>query len=272
MKNATLARVRLGIASLFFALNAGAVEIVHWDRTPLAIDLPIGKERLVVLDRNVSVGLPASIADESLLRVQSVGGVLYLMAYRPFDTQRVQLRDELSGQILLIDLTARDGASDERIRIAFSEEDTGGTANEETDEEPELDAPLPVMLTRYAAQSLYSPLRTIDPVPGIHRSAMRLPSEIPLLPVLPVSASPIAAWSLRGLHVTAVELKNRDPQRAFELDPRHLQGELIAATFMHPTLGPKGSFSDTTTVIVITRGPLVERLPLPRIRPTMEGH
>ncbi len=259
--------------ALLLAPFAGAVELMEWDRTPLLIDLPVGTERLVVLDRNVSVGLPATIARDEVLRVQSTGGVLYLKAREAFDTQRVQLRDEVSGEIILVDLTARPEASAEQIQVISKASTASGTgegrdAPAVAGYDRERQAPLPVVLTRYAAQSLYAPLRVIEPVPGLSRVAMRLPESVSvLLPALPVEAKPIAAWSLEGWHATAIQLRNRDPDRSFELDPRYLQGALTAATFMHPTLGARGQLDDTTTVIIVTRGPLVEHLQLPRIQP-----
>ena len=246
-------------AGVLMALPAWAVEIMEWNRRPLSIPLPTGSERIVVLDRNVRVGLPAAIADPDILRVQSTGGVLYLLAHEDFDTQRVQLQDVESGEILLVDLSARQGASDEDIRIVEAQrpteavEEERSTGSRETNAGPR--SPTPVALTRHAAQSLYSPLRTIETLPGVRRVPMRLPESLPtLLPALPVIATPLAAWALDGYTVTAVRLANQDRSRAFELDPRWLQGDLYSATFMHPSIGPRGSVEDTTTVFVVTRG------------------
>jgi len=256
--------------ALLAAPLANAVELMEWDRTPLVIDLPVGQERLVVLNRNVSVGLPVTIAHDDILRVQSTGGVLYFKAHEAFDTERVQLKDESTGEIILVDLTAKADASAEQIQVISAEKVAEADASERPEPAAEQRAPLSVVLTRYVAQSLYSPLRVIEPVPGINRVAMRLPGSVEtLLPALPVEARPIAAWTLEGLHATAIELRNQDPDRSFELDPRYLHGALMAATFMHPTIGPRGHLDDTTTIIIVTRGPLAEHLQLPRFQPTV---
>ncbi|WP_353980896.1 TIGR03749 family integrating conjugative element protein [Salinicola endophyticus] len=261
---------------LGMAASANAIEILHWDRQPLPIDLPVGSERVIVLDRNVRVGLPREIADPETLRVQSAGGAIYLKASKPFDTQRVRIQDVETNEVVLIDLTAKpSGASDEEIRIVFPNESAGGrgdTAATDAEEEESTQAseparentPVAVVLTRYAAQSLYAPERAIEAVSGVDRVAMRLPERLPsLLPALPVTAAPIAAWKLQGWVVTAVRLSNRDSSRAFELDPRWLQGDLYSATFMHDTLGPRGSLRDTTTAFIVTRGQsLAQALPL----------
>ncbi|MGJ8517628.1 TIGR03749 family integrating conjugative element protein [Carnimonas bestiolae] len=252
---------------------AQAVEIMHWDRTPLKVDLPVGQERVVMLNRNVRVGLPSSIAKPDTLRVQSAGGAIYLKADKPFDTQRVQLQDVKTSEIILVDLTAKkQGASSEDIKVVSDSSSSHDGDDKASDAEGDNDkasseatnTPIPVTLTRYAAQSLYAPERTIENVAGIHRTAMRLPATLPsLLPSLPVAVKPIAAWQKGHYVVTAVRLVNRDPARAFKLDPRWLQGNLYSATFMHPVLGPRGTDGDTTSVFVVTRGKsLAQSVPL----------
>lgn len=273
----SLLRGGLCASLLSMALQAQAVEILHWDRKPLPIDLPVGGERVIVLDRNVRVGLPREIASADVLRVQSAGGAIYLKASQPFDTQRVRIQDVETNEVVLFDLTAKERASDEEIKVVIpprggaSEQGEAtpsaeqGTARDRDQESNEvLGVPAPVALTRFAAQSLYAPSRTVQPVPGLNRVAMRLPASMPsLMPSLPVRATPVAAWKLNGWTVTAVTLANRDPVRSFELDPRWLQGELYSATFMHPTLGRRGSVEDTTTVFIVTNGvSLAQALPL----------
>ena len=266
-------RLSMACATLMLVSQAQAVEILHWDRKPLPVDLPVGTERVIVLDRNVRVGLPPELADSETLRVQSAGGAIYLKADKPFDTQRVRLQDVETNEVVLFDLTAMEnGASDEEIQVVFPEGeqvDAEEASSPESREQAEgsstsANTPVPVVLTRFAAQSLYAPTRTIEPVQGGNRVAMRLPESMPsLLPALPVSATPVAAWKLDGWTVTAVKLSNRDPSRAFEMDPRWLQGDLYSATFMHPTLGRRGSVRDTTTVFIVTEGvSLAQAVPL----------
>jgi len=262
------------LASVALVGEAMAVEIMHWERRPLEIPLPVDEERIVTLDRNVRVGLPPALANPEVLRVQSTGGVLYLKAFETFETQRVRVQDVESGDVLLLDLSAREGASSEEILVVDSREasparasgssgSSGGQASEASrpaaqasgGEPPRANAtPVPVLLTRHAAQSLYAPQRTIEPLRGVSRVPMRLPESLrTLLPSLPVTATPLGAWRLDGWTVTAVKLENNDRRRAFELDPRWLQGDFYSATFMHPYLAPRGSVEDTTTVFLVTR-------------------
>jgi len=276
------------LASAVLAGDALAVEIMHWERRPLEIPLPVDEERIVTLDRNVRVGLPPALANPEVLRVQSAGGVLYLKAFEAFETQRVRVQDVESGDVLLLDLSAREGASGEEILVVDSRESSPARASASTgsptgsrgaqaseasrpaaqasggEAQQATATPVPVRLTRHAAQSLYAPQRTIEPLRGVSRVPMRLPESLStLLPSLPVTATPLGAWRLDGWTVTAVKLENNDRRRAFELDPRWLQGDFYSATFMHPYLAPRGSVEDTTTVFLVTRRGGLDRALIP---------
>ncbi|MCF4992274.1 DUF3438 family protein, partial [Pseudomonas gessardii] len=56
----------LTIALLVFNFGgmANAVEILRWDRIPLALPLIVGQERIVFVDQNVRVGLPRNLVDK----------------------------------------------------------------------------------------------------------------------------------------------------------------------------------------------------------------
>lgn len=245
---------------------AQAVEILRWERLPLAVPLVVGQERVIFIDRNVRVGVPDSAAAH--LRVQSAGGAIYLRASEPLPPTRLQLQDVESGALILLDIAAEpapDGQPPlEPVRIVEAQQSPatryGGEAVSATEaaapDRPvrKRETPVPVVLTRYAAQNLYAPLRTVEPVAGIGRVNLRrdLPLDT-LLPTLPVQARALAAWRLEDQWVTAVRLTNT-AARWLDLDPRALQGNFVAATFQHPNLGPAGHASDTTVVYLVTRG------------------
>lgn len=255
---------------------AHAVEVMHWDRLPLAVPLIVGQERVVFIDHDVRVGVPAEIADH--LRVQSADGAIYLRASAPIEPARLQLQNVANGTLILLDIAAHPAApkepplepvrivmdhapSDTPAKIATHDEGT----NNEAPKAP--DTPVPVLLTRYAAQSLYAPLRTIEPVDGI--APVPVDHTLPLstlLPTLPIRASAWAAWRLGDEWVTAVRLTNTSA-RHLELDPRALQGDFVAATFQHADLGPAGDDTDTTVVYLVTRDHGLAAALLPAIRP-----
>jgi integrating conjugative element protein (TIGR03749 family) len=266
-------------AALLLALSVPvhAVEILRWERLPLALPLVVGEERVIFIDRNVRVGVPASVG--ARLRVQSAAGAVYLRASEPIEPTRLQLQDAGSGTVILLDIAAeapQEGQPPlEPVRIVIAAPAGGQGVAAEDDpqaraartDRPAPPTPVPVVLTRYAAQSLYAPLRTVEPVPGITRANVRrnLPLHS-LLPTLPIQAQALAAWRLGDLWVSAVRLRNTAP-RGFDLDPRALQGDFLTATFQHPDLGPAGTPEDTTVVYLVTRGRGLPQSLLPAIAP-----
>jgi integrating conjugative element protein (TIGR03749 family) len=279
-------RALLGAAvlSLVAITSAHATDIRHWKRTPIDIKLPVGTERIVVFGRTVRVGLPPKIADAEVLRVQSTGGAVYLKAKQPFDTQRVQIQDMQTGQILLFDLSGVTQASHETVKIEIDSDQTPeGMASSGSDSQSasqpqhkpvpaeafpggqsRAGAPIPVALVRHAAQALYAPQRIANGSGRIHRIAVSRRGLSGLLPAYPVVATPLAAWRDAPYTVTAIEITNRDPNRQFHLDPRNLAGAFYAASFMHDTVGPAGTLADTTTLFAVTKnGALSDALTSP---------
>lgn len=266
----------LPLALATFALApfsiAQATEILRWERLPLALPLVVDQERVVFVERNVRVGVPASLGNR--LRVQSAAGAIYLLASEPIEPTRLQLQDADTGTVILLDIAAEqaeDGQPPlEPLRIieaastaAVSAADDGSAAAAP----PVRATPQPVILTRFAAQNLYAPLRTVEPVSGVVRVTLRRDLALDtLLPTLPVQAHALVAWRLDNLWVSAVHLRN-SAAHWLELDPRALQGHFLTATFQHSTLGPSGTPEDTTVVYLVTRGHGLAQALLPAIAP-----
>ena len=279
MKPVALSVLAGVLLSLGFVPVSQAVEILRWERLPLPVPLVVGQERVVFIDRNVRVGVPAGVGDH--LRVQSAGGAIYLRASDPIPPTRLQLQDVESGALILLDIAAepaQDGQPPlEPVRIVDAERSPATRYGGETASATEAAAqdrpvckretPVPAVLTRYAAQNLYAPLRTVELVAGIGRVNLRRDLALDtLLPTLPVHARALAAWRLEDQWVTAVRLTNT-AARWLDLDPRALQGNFLAATFQHPNLGPAGTPSDTTVVYLVTRGHGLAEALLPRMSP-----
>lgn len=231
--------------------GARAVELMKWERIPLQIPLTVGQERIVFVNKNVRVGFPPALNDK--LRIQSSGGVVYLDAKEAFPVTRLELQNKENGEILLLDVSAAPGKTTrEPVKIVYdgevatasatdkqtvsSDGDSAGRqssaeAKAESRRPAKLNAPLPVVLTRYAAQNIYGPLRTVEPVPGVSPVSLKLPPRITtLMPSESVSVTPMAAWSLQGSSVIALQVRNRSAVKVI-LDPRSLQGQFTTATF-----------------------------------------
>lgn len=258
-----------------------AVEIMRWERLPLAVPLVVGQERVVFIERNVRIGVPAGVGEQ--LRVQSAGGAIYLRANAPIPPTRLQLQDVESGALILLDIAAEQAKAGqpalEPVRIVegdmptthYGEPATPAATVDDATQRPSAAAhratPVAVVLTRYAAQNVYAPLRTVEPVPDIGRVNIRRGQELStLLPTVPVLAQALAAWRLEDQWVTAVKLMNTSA-RWIDLDPRALQGDFLAATFQHPNLAPAGLAADTTVVYLVTRGHGLAESLLPKLSP-----
>lgn len=268
---------------------AQALQILRWERLPLAVPLNVGQERVIFIDRNVRVGVPASVG--ARLRVQSAGGAIYLRASEPIAPTRLQLQDADTGALILLDIVAQAAQQQqtelEPVRIIKAETApvryggdphtvAGASADSETQatapSQVARETPIPVVLTRFAAQNLYAPLRTVEPVAGITRvNPKRTMALDTLLPTLPVRARALAAWRLDDWWVTAVRLSNTSG-RWLNVDPRELQGDFTTGTFQHTTLGPTGTPEDTTVVYLVTRRHGLAESLLPAVSPINAAH
>ncbi|HFK8026789.1 TPA: TIGR03749 family integrating conjugative element protein, partial [Escherichia coli] len=257
---------RAGLMALSFALlplamlvsrPAGADELMKWERIPLQIPLKVGQERVVFVDKNVRVGFPPALNGK--LRVQSTGGAVYLKADSAFPQTRVQLQDVESGEVLLFDIAAGEKGPTEPVRLVYSGDvstlshagdaagqpggadraasGSGSSAPTGSDDGTQAkrkkirySAPIPVLLTRYAAQSLYAPARTVEAVPGIHPVNPHLPRRVSTLyPSEPLTVTPLAGWGVANRSVVALRLTNTGSRKVV-LDPRSLQGQFVSAT------------------------------------------
>ncbi|ENR4037114.1 TPA: TIGR03749 family integrating conjugative element protein [Pseudomonas aeruginosa] len=271
----------LGLLAVAAAPAVQAVEILRWERMPLAVPLKVGHERIVFIDRNVRVGVPAGVGER--LRVQSAGGAVYLRASEPIEPTRLQLQDADTGALILLDIAAepaKDGEAElEPVRIVEGNStparygDQPGDDNEAPARAQDLagaraarrETPVPVVLTRFAAQNLYAPLRTVESLPGVMRVNLRRDLDLgTLMPTLPVRAVALASWRLEDQWVTAVRLTNNS-SGWITLDPRILQGDFLTATFQHEALGPHGTPEDTTVLYLVTRGRGLAQSLLPAI-------
>ncbi|EJB2452784.1 TIGR03749 family integrating conjugative element protein [Salmonella enterica] len=256
----------------FLSGGAGAVELMKWERIPLQIPLTVGQERVIFVDKNVRVGFPDSLNGK--LRIQSSSGTVYLDARAAFPSTRLVLKNVENGEMILLDVSASEGktvrepvqlvyqgtvssassASQSTVSDTQEPRQNGEPEETATKNKPVLNGPLPVVLTRYAAQTLYAPLRTVEPVAGIHALPLRLPSGLSALyPVAPLVMTPLAAWGLGDYSVVAVKVRNPGVTKVV-LDPRNLSGRFIAATFQHRWLGEAGRPEDTTTLYLVVKG------------------
>ena len=242
-------------------IDSRGPERVVWRKTPIAIPLIVGEERLIHFPESVSIGLPQLLT--ARLRSQSINGTLYLLARQSFESTRVMVRSENGGPLFVLDLSA-ELSSEERpplpevqVLLETSKLAAGSEGSDSDSAETITGNRFSqwgyVALTRYAAQQLYAPERLVPNTPGVVAIPVQV-APVGLLRGGGVEAVPVAAWKA-GLHyVTAVRLTNHSA-KAVILDPRELRGAWLAATFQHNRLLPSGTDEDTTAVYLISDRP-----------------
>jgi len=227
-------------------------ERIEWKKAPIPLELAVGQEQRIEFPATVKVGVPDVL--QSSLRIQSVNGMLYLLAHAPFGEHRLLVRELDSGRIYLFDITASEaGGSSHPIQITVAESKLAGEDNTAPGQPAERESPGYIELIRFAAQQLYAPTRLVKDRPGVIRVPVARDS-IDLLHGGAIEATPLVAWRASGLYVTAVKLTNRTDQPQI-LGPRALRGHWLAATFQHHRLLPRGDEADTTAVYLISSRP-----------------
>ncbi|WP_243421460.1 TIGR03749 family integrating conjugative element protein [Morganella morganii] len=234
-------------------LPVQAVELMKWERIPLSVPLHVGQERIIFVDRNVRAGVPPELKGK--LRIQSAGGAVYLRPEARFPSTRLVLQDVENGTIILLDISAvKKKGTPEPVRLVY--EDNGLKPEEKKSTTGDFQSlpPLPVALIRYAAQTLYAPLRTVEALPGVHPLALPPPEAVTsLLPSVPADIRPLSAWGAGNYSVTVLELRNRS-RKTITLDPRCLLGRFHSAAFQHHRLGAEGTPEAVTVLYLVTKG------------------
>ena len=102
----------------YYPLRRPNVVLGRLETADVVLDDPT-VSRIVFIDRNVRVGVPAGVGER--LRVQSAGGAVYLRASEPIEPTRLQLQDADTGALILLDIAAeppKDGEAElEPVRI-----------------------------------------------------------------------------------------------------------------------------------------------------------
>ncbi len=259
----------LALTLLTWSALAELPRALQWQGEPLVITLMPAQETILRFGDDVRVATPSYLSP--MLSVTSLAGQVYLTPRVPFENARLHVERLSDGTRLLLDVSAKEGIKAQpRIDIVLPQSSTSNS-------EPEMDvsqahlsalkmAP-EALLTRYAMQSLYSPSYAIEPLPGVTRAPMGLPSDIApsAFAKWRVIASPIAAWQLGDKVVTAVKLTNLSAKRE-PLDPRFvtLSGSCLVnacqVSFSHAQLGPADSSTQSATAFIVTPGPLASHL------------
>ena len=108
--NKQLVRLVKSFFTLFIIFSACSVyantEVLIWKKTPLKVNLEVGKERLIHFEDNVSIDLTGSLYKKLRQPTVAAAGVLYLTANAPFPKERITVTLASTGELIFIDLVA----------------------------------------------------------------------------------------------------------------------------------------------------------------------
>jgi integrating conjugative element protein (TIGR03749 family) len=231
------------VASCSVNALTNALHLV-WEKTPLHISLPIGKERTIVFPSNITI-LHNELKQGGLAVISKASNTLYVKSLTEFNEKTVFVEIDENGEKIKINFSSTDANSSTRP----IEVEVNGlqSQNQESQENSKIN---PISLTRFAIQSLYTPERVVEKVDGIGRVAMQTSKTVNIIYGGAVISHPLISFGGNGLVVTAVEIKNNISQ-SVKLTPQMVIGKWESASF-YPSnrLSPRGSYGDKTTLFV----------------------
>lgn len=254
------------LSLLFFSLCAQAqdtsdVEHVVWDKTPIKLTLPVGKERRIDFPVPIKLETPSSLVEASKpIQIREDGSV-YWTAKETFKPERVKAIT-FTGYSYFLDVEARKDAPshplvvlDDRVPVDQDEKTAELNRHLAYDYDD-------VDLVRFAAQNVYAPMRLVKPLPGVTR--VPVPDQAyPLYRGDDLTLEPLAQWrspTIPTRYVTAVRVISNTLYESI-FDPRLLRGDWLSATAQHPVVHPAGSNGDTTTWYLVSAHPFEETCP-----------
>lgn len=239
------------------------VEHIVWNKAPIKISLPVGKERRIDFPVPIEIELTETANNNSKALQIREDGSIYWTAEHAFEPQRIIVFTTKTGYTYLMDVEARENAPDYPVVIVddrIDKEVLKGISHKQGHlNKYNYDY---VDLTRFAAKNVYAPLRLIEPLPGVVRVAVTH-EELPLYKGGDLITKPMAQWrspTIPGFYVTAVRISSNS-LNSVVFDPRLLRGDWVAAATQHAVVNPVGSEGDTTTWYLVSNQPFEEAAP-----------
>lgn len=251
----------LAILAMLFSLNSYAAQTLQWKNIPLTVNLEVGSERILQVDDNVILGVPASI--KKYLKADSAQGYIYLTATKAFKKTRFKLKLKSNNEVILIDLVSTNKDSDLpnlKIEIpslngSVDEVYAASSSNRSANATP-------IQLTRFAARSFYGPSRLMLKNSNIRMQKVK---QIDLSTLFTdtsrdvFDAKAIAVFRSGNMHLTAIKLVNKTPVRQV-INYHHIDADFQFATPQMGLVNQKNVAGDTTMLYLITKKPLSSAL------------
>ncbi len=243
---------------------------VLFDGAPIELVLTAGVERRIIFDSSFDVILDPNTPNDHLdaFNPQIFGKNLLLTISTPLSMRAIAKVGD--GEEIPIDIRAVEDAGSNNpiaiVRQSFLEQEK---QIEQVLAPPKVPAnalhvqqarklPGYIDLVRFAAQHLYAPERYRDKIGGAVSVGINS-RPVRLMRFKLATTTPIAAWKIGQLYVSAIEVKNNQ-QSALGLDPRLIVGTWRAASFHHNRIGPANSNYGQTMLYLVSDKPFKEAL------------
>lgn len=269
--------VLASLLSIFSQLAQAEEERLVYHDKPMQLKLPVNVEVRVKFPQDVSL----QVKEELLPKLKPLlpdAKTIYWTATEKFPASRIIATANNGSKVYVFDLIAdtanpaKDLVIEDPSMVSASEQTPpvhGSTANatgadpaEATTDLPDLNTaltdPAEIVLTRFAAQTLYSPTRLLPSSDVIRQvSAPSIPPDFPLIQSRrgeQFSVKPVGAWSGYGKYITAVLIVNTT-SLSLQFDATAVRGNFSHITAQHINIGPKNSLEDRTTLYLISDEP-----------------
>lgn len=226
---------------------------VVWNGIPISFVAPVGHERILRFPSSVSLHNTNPNLTTNKVSILNNNGFLYVTAKKPFSAIRIPFVIKKTGEVVLVDLSAKNNAKSAPVSVVLQTNDNPNSNSNASGKKPQFVNF--VSLMRYAIQHVYSPERLITQNTLITRAPMYTTKSVDLFNNSNVVAMPLVSWRGGNLYVTAVLLKNVWNQTV-KLDPRNINGNWLSASFYpRNSLQENGSKHDRTTLFLISNQP-----------------
>ncbi len=253
------------LAAGLLCLSTAQADVAKvWNNEPMTLHIKTGQEVRVIFPTNVDLQVPLAITN-NLQSLAPNRNMIYWTALENFDKARIIATADDGQDVYILDLMASENGIGEHIVIedprrvlqSVPTEITADIAAEKT-EKQQLTDPAEIVLTRFAAQSLYAPYRLVPSNPDITLlSTPTIPGDFPLMQSVQgesLAVEVVAAWSGYNQYVTAVIIKNQSG-RYVPVNAEKVRGNFTHITPQDLYIGPKGAWDDSTTLYLSSSKP-----------------
>ena len=230
-----------------------APEHILWQKTPIEITLPVGKERWVSFPETVEVINQNHELTFDSLHITNNAGTVYFKALKAFAPSRFLVHLLKSNTVVLLDINAVDNPDGDNTPLSIllpTPNDDADNASQQSTQRTN-----PIALVRFAIGQVYPTFAQDKQLPDVHRVPLRSSRHVVLFYGANTMATPLASWRSGNWYVSVIIIQN-SLKKWITLDPRNAHGNWSAMSlFPRNQLAPLGQPTSVTTAMVLSHQP-----------------